>query len=137
REDENRTARVSKLKDGEDGRIFGFVLKTVSVGMDEDGDDISSCVVEHTEAVAPREKAKRLGKRMDLVLRAIQDEQRPDNLGALVQDVIDAYRAATPLPPGGRDQRPSHVMSALESLALMGKCKLVAPDRVVLITQGE
>lgn len=40
-----REAVVAKLKDGEDGKSFRFVLPQVLLGRDEDGDDISSCVV--------------------------------------------------------------------------------------------
>jgi hypothetical protein len=137
REEQNRTAKVSKIKDGEgEGERFGFTLKTVSVGMDADGDDISSCIVEHGEVVAPREKAKRLGKRMDLVWQLVLDLQQPDNLGALEESIVVAYEAATPKPEG-RDQRRAHALTAIESLAQMGRCRRVAPGRVVLTTQGE
>lgn len=136
REEQNRTAKVSKIKDGEgEGERFGFTLKTISVGMDADGDDISSCVVEHGEVVTPREKVKRLGRRMEVVWQCILDEQLPDNLGASEHKVIDAYEAATPKPEG-RDQRRHHAIKAIDSLAQMGRCKRVAPDRIVL-TQGE
>lgn len=37
-----------KLRDAEDGQEFGFRLERVVLGIDEDGDQITSCVVEHT-----------------------------------------------------------------------------------------
>lgn len=36
---------ISKQKDGEDGTAEKFVLKSVAIGVDEDGDPITSCVV--------------------------------------------------------------------------------------------
>lgn len=45
------TVKVTKMKDGEDGKEYHFKLNGVIVGMDEDGDDRSSCVVEHMDDV--------------------------------------------------------------------------------------
>ncbi|WP_442596335.1 AAA family ATPase [Parapusillimonas sp. JC17] len=42
-----RTAKVTKQKDGEDGVHWNFVLDTVTLGMDEDDDLITSCVVNY------------------------------------------------------------------------------------------
>lgn len=47
REGNDRLLSVTKLKDGDDGRAFPFKLNTVAVGWGEDGEEISSCVVEH------------------------------------------------------------------------------------------
>lgn len=47
-DDDNRQMRhviVDKNKDGEGGAEFRFVLGSVNIGMDEDGDPITSCVV--------------------------------------------------------------------------------------------
>lgn len=40
-----RQVTVAKLKDGEDGKSWRFVLPSVKLGIDEDGDDITSCVI--------------------------------------------------------------------------------------------
>jgi hypothetical protein len=47
RSDEVRSVSVTKLKDGQDGGSVGFKLHTVVLGEDEDGDDITSCIVEY------------------------------------------------------------------------------------------
>ena len=47
--DSARVATVTKMKDGEDGGVFGFKLVPVVLGEDEDGDDIVSCVVRPSE----------------------------------------------------------------------------------------
>jgi hypothetical protein len=49
RNEDNRVATITKLKDGDDGLKFGFKLTTVPVGVDEDGDPMSSCLVEEME----------------------------------------------------------------------------------------
>lgn len=43
---DKRSIDCTKQKDGEDGAKFGFKLKVVQVGTDEDGDAITSCVCE-------------------------------------------------------------------------------------------
>lgn len=43
-----KCAEVTKQKDGEIGEKFLFNLSVVELGVDEDGDAVTSCVVEHT-----------------------------------------------------------------------------------------
>jgi len=43
-------ATVVKAKDAEGGRSIGFVLRQVEVGADEDGDPITTCIVEQDDA---------------------------------------------------------------------------------------
>lgn len=45
RNDEARSWKVDKAKDGRDGETHYFRLSVVEVGMDEDGDMVTSCVV--------------------------------------------------------------------------------------------
>ncbi len=45
-----RVGSVVKVKDGESGDRFAFELRRVVLGTDDDGDEISSCVIEETEA---------------------------------------------------------------------------------------
>lgn len=53
-----RSIKLAKQKDDEDGRTWGFKLKPVTIGVDGDGDEITSCVVEYTDAPAPRAKKR-------------------------------------------------------------------------------
>jgi hypothetical protein len=46
-----RTAKVVKQKDGAAGVAFSFVLQVVEVGRDEDGEIITTCIVQPNEAV--------------------------------------------------------------------------------------
>ena len=41
-------ATIDKQKDGVDGTTFRFKLSQVALGLDEDGDEITSCIVEPT-----------------------------------------------------------------------------------------
>ncbi len=50
REGDLRSWRVAKSKDGEDGIGGQFRLEIVEVGIDEDGDPITSCVVQYVES---------------------------------------------------------------------------------------
>lgn len=74
RADELRSISVTKLKDGQDGKSIGFKLHTVILGEDEDGDDITSCIVEYTDAGrVVSEKKKKTGKNELALLEAIHD----------------------------------------------------------------
>ena len=48
---------VGKQKDGQDGAEFGFKLHTVTIGFDEDGEEITSCIIEHTAGGATLSRA--------------------------------------------------------------------------------
>lgn len=74
---EIREARIAKAKDGEDGLTWQFVLPAVELGRDEDGDPITSCVVQPVEAQRPDAsggRRKRLSDKAAIFLRAIREE---------------------------------------------------------------
>ena len=50
RADEDRVATVTKMKGGADGDEYGFRLETIVVGVDEDGDAETTCVVASTDS---------------------------------------------------------------------------------------
>lgn len=86
-----RLARVSKMKDGEDGSVFPFKLTTVPVGVDEDGDVISSCVVEYTNLPPPPIKQPQ-GKVQKAVWNVVLElaENGVAEIEAVVAEVIRA-----------------------------------------------
>lgn len=45
-----RALRMAKQKDGEDSGVWGFKLRSVNLGADSDGEPVTSCVVEYTDA---------------------------------------------------------------------------------------
>jgi hypothetical protein len=83
RESGCRTATIVKQKDGRDGDVLSFDLDVVDLGVDDDGDPITSCVVRQIEGEAGRPKAVRLSpsqrRALDLLREAINTsgEQPP------------------------------------------------------------
>lgn len=69
-----RSVTITKMKDGEDNTAQGFKLRTVVMGQDEDGDDITSCVVEYNDA-GQVTKAPKLGHNQATLMRALADLQ--------------------------------------------------------------
>jgi hypothetical protein len=53
---QQRSWRVTKSKDGSDDRFGTFNLEVVTLGVDEDGEKITSCVVVATEGARPAAK---------------------------------------------------------------------------------
>ena len=66
--------RIAKLKEGEDGHRFAFRLERVAMGLDDDGDEITSAVVTYEDspdaAVKPR-KQRALNPGEQLVLASV------------------------------------------------------------------
>lgn len=60
RNEDLREWKAHKVKDGEDGIPHPFRLDVVEVGVDEDGEEITSCVVEPTEAPADTVRAAKI-----------------------------------------------------------------------------
>jgi hypothetical protein len=54
---EMREVVTEKVKDGVIGPLTAYRLRSVALGVDEDGDEITSCIVEHVDAPdAPRQR---------------------------------------------------------------------------------
>lgn len=89
REGDNRQWRVGKSKDGVDGAGHTFMLETVTLGVDDDLDEISSCVV--IPACAPfaanSKPKKPTGSTQKLIMDALHD---------LFQEIagLDSWEAA-------------------------------------------
>jgi len=67
-----RAATITKMKDGEDGKEYAFRLQEVVLGQDEDGDNITSCVVESREIdTRARHQGKPLTARQQMVLTVL------------------------------------------------------------------
>ncbi|MEE7460655.1 hypothetical protein MFUR16E_04575 [Methylobacterium fujisawaense] len=100
-----REAVVTKLKDGEDGKKFRFVLEGVQLGTDEDGEAITSCVIappDMGDVDQPEEtKAGRPGSRLPqmqylllkIITRALADHgQMPAPEGVRVRNDVQVVR---------------------------------------------
>lgn len=134
RSDKYRAATVTKMKDGSgEGDEFGFQLHTVTLGQDGDGDDITSCVVQHTSSVPKAQrKADPKGVWQQSVLRVAQG--LVDLPGSLTPtQLIEA--AVAEMPPaddGKKDRRRDNVMRAVEALVAANRISLVGGEVAVL-----
>lgn len=116
RVNDDREAQVTKQKGGVDGERFGFKLVPMVIGADDDGEVISSCVVEHG-TVTPRGRKggqEPKGAVEKLLMRAVNDLSIA---GPVAQnDVIEATVNRIASDPGKRDRRRERALRALNSL---------------------
>jgi hypothetical protein len=70
---EGRKVTLTKSRDGEDGLAFSVRLEQVKLGVDEDLDDITSCVAVLGGNLQEDGKTKSLGKWQRLVLQAVDE----------------------------------------------------------------
>lgn len=135
RSDDDRAVSASKLKDGRDGIQIGFKLHTVVLGEDEDGDDITSCIVEYGDVSArmkagkgPKGAVQKLAfnKAHDLIgLAADSGEISTEELIALmVPEMV--------VKDGERDQRKGVAARAITSLIKAEHLIEIAPGKLAL-----
>lgn len=118
RTDQGRALRLSKSKDGEDGLEWGFELETVQLGVDEDLDPITSCVVVEAAVPAKGGVANRtLGPVEQVVNAVIQEFAIAQTEGIEVGPVIaESVKRLDPPADGKRDTRKQRVRRAVEAL---------------------
>ena len=111
-------ATVTKLKDGQgEGDEHGFELRSVVVGQDEDGEDITSCVVVPTQPVPKAaRKAEVKGDNEKILLRLAVD--MTDLAGPITSnELIEAgVREKAAPEPGKKDGRRWNMQRALDAL---------------------
>jgi hypothetical protein len=113
----HHTAKITKLKDGEGGQAFLFTLKRVLLGVDEDGDDVTSCVVEHVEG-APPSRPQVQGKWQIPIMACLEEELGGITPDALIARVLEMHPDDPP--PGKRDRRRDKILLALKNLQNSG-----------------
>jgi hypothetical protein len=120
-----RSVTITKMKDGEDNAAQGFKLRSVVMGKDEDGDDITSCVVEYNEA-GQVSKAQKLGHNQATLMRALADLQGFNSgRGIEEEKLIAATVGLMHLKEGARqDMRPTRARESLTAL-IGSKCVFV------------
>lgn len=111
RSDEVRAIKVTKLKDGRDGAEHGFKLVDIILGLDEDDDTITSCVVEYGSA----SHGMPSGKNEVLLLTTLHELIGYGHRSRVEEDeLLSAAREKTP--NAGRDTK-SNLKKALTALA--------------------
>ena len=119
-----REIRISKMKDGDDGLQWGFKLEVVTVGKDNDGDDITSCVAVDAAVPLPpaddkpRGGVKSYSKMESLILDTIDTVDKSINKMEMMEFLQLCLDAMPPAEEHERDNRKGAL-----SRALMGLCK--------------
>lgn len=124
RYEQERVAQVTKQKDGEDGIEFGFKLRSVVVGVDADGDEVTSCVLEHAEVTpkALRKGGKRVGGTEALVMRTIANLVGLGDTGVTFNTLIEEVSNQLPFDAktGKKDRRGEVVSRSIKGLVERG-----------------
>jgi len=116
-----RSITTSKLKDGSDGLEWGFILKPVVLGFDDDDEEITSCIIEHVDVpvdIGPH-KITPQGAKKKMVYRVARDMLAG-------QPTIESFDLMTECvktlaqPAGGRDTRENYVIKAIQELTAEG-----------------
>ena len=114
-----RQIRTSKQKDGEDGLRWGFKLETILLGLDDDGDEITSCVAIEDEVRSPVAEDKKSVKRRGRIETHILEVMTTFAGDAIVRAEELIQKACDMLPPpeqGKRDIRRQTVVRAIQQL---------------------
>lgn len=138
RSDELRSISVTKLKDGQDGANIGFKLHTVILGEDEDGDDITSCIVEYTNTGrATKEKGATVGPKERQILMVLNEVfgLGTDQKMALPELIEAAAAQLAPPVDGKRDNRKRDVSRCIDSLS--AKNYLFVEDGMVTLPEND
>lgn len=130
----DREAVVTKMKDGESGNTFPFKLRVVGVDTDEDGDMVTSCVLDHGPDRLPRRKnparkpgvsaggIEKLVAETALTLAALDGTGAGIPVVGLVAEVVG--RLPWDEEGGKRDTRRTKVLRAIENLQAAEFCEL-------------
>ncbi len=115
-----REIRISKMKDGDDGLHWAFRLEVLDVGVDDDGDTITSCVAVEAEMPPAEIKStnnRKYGRVESHIMEMIGEHVDPLASDADMEEVIRFCVDGMPKPePGTRDVRKQHVQRALQSM---------------------
>ena len=112
-----RRALVTKQKDGVEGEAFYFRLEPVTVGKDEDGESIDSCVVRFVEP--PKQSMPLRG--LPAVVLAALSELSLSGEAVPIEELLDDVAADMPPPEDGKkDRRRVRVRETIKRLENMG-----------------
>lgn len=98
RDDDKRTVVAEKVKDGVEGPLFDFELKSVPLGTDQDGDPIDSCIIKTPDpepTVSARKQKKRTGPQLAFLGAFERVKLRGPNMPVCPEtgEVLSAARA--------------------------------------------
>ena len=118
----DREIHIEKMKDGEDGTRWGFKLEVVDLGVDYDGDPVTSCVAIESDMPTRKPDAddrkglKRRGRVENHILE-VMSLFGPESI-VKAQELIDKAVETMPLPDDGkRDTRRQTIVRAINQLS--------------------
>lgn len=133
REESGRWLRLSKQKDGEDELKWGFDLETVQLGVDEDLDPITSCVVIEAEVPVAEGQRRVLGPVEKVVMDVVRG-QCAGGLRAPVEGVVSEAAGRLVRSEGTRDTRKQRVRQSLNRLISTDSWGLTVADECVVFS---
>jgi hypothetical protein len=128
-----RLLKVTKQKDGRDDLAWGFKLESVLLGIDSDGEEITSLVVVESDPPAPPAPEPKVVRKIGAWERVVLDHL--ESLGTAfvempLSELIDQVVPLTPEPADGeRDLRRQNIQRAIKSLSR-------GPDAPLLLENG-
>lgn len=132
-----RHIHIEKMKDGEDGARLGFALESMVLAMDEDGDEVTSCVVVEAEFVArSREPSGKTGAEyrsplQTAIVEAIQVVD-PNKDAVKLGEFVDVVLGLLPAPEGRRDARRQSIRRAIEGFSKKAEAPLALRGDIVV-----
>jgi hypothetical protein len=127
-----RAATVTKLKDAGDFEQFSFKLNVVPLGVDADGEPVSSCVVEHIDAAPTEHGTKPVLKGLPKMVIDTLRTMAPSGT-CNVDDLIEGVKIKLPKSEGARDLRRQNILQTFSRTLLPGGyCHMHGEDRVGL-----
>ncbi len=114
-----RTAVVTKMKDGLDGVQHTFKLKIVVLSIDEDGDEVTSCVVEHVDSAPVETERPGPGGMYGKATLRVAKTMMCDGHAMTMDELIDETVAKIPAPEKDkRDTRRQQIQRAVQKLVV-------------------
>lgn len=134
-----RGIRVAKQKDGEDGLAFGFKLNTVLVGMDPDGDDETSCVVEDADPPAKRKRQSNrvyeMGPNEIAIMRVVESLGADEQTLPVAALVNRAYEEMDAPAEGKERSRQVSLSNTIRNMARKAQPPFVVQDGFVIMAE--
>lgn len=125
--DTRRSIRLEKVKDGpNEGRQYGFKLHVVDLGIDQDGDPVTSCVVVEGEKPAPK-GTRKMGENESAALDTVRALIDLSDTGQVpVADAKAALAASDHFAGMDSKHRRDRVSTALDALEKRGAIQKAA-----------
>lgn len=114
-----RTASMRKQKDGDGGGAFNFKLRQLVVGIDDDDEEVTSCVVEYVAGITSALARKALDVNQRIVFEIATDAIGLSR-GIGVGGLLTACKSRMSHDPQKRDKRREPAKRALDGLVSMG-----------------